>query len=216
MTLKDGMVLRFKAVNANTGASTLAVNGLAAYPILGGGTCIVGRHWGRPGDSFRIDVKHPTTGRRSTGIFTETLTFSFPGFLFDPFCFGTGEFKPNQAVLSFGPPFRFHGKWRIVWTTGMPSALTGQSDRKVYHADSMEWKFFQISSSPKERLINRRTLPKAASPMKSLGTIRRVLFKEVWKNRNQGLVSWSDLSSSGESDFFSTEISGWSARKFAS
>lgn len=35
-SLKDGMVLRFKAVNANTGASTLAVNGLTGYPILGG------------------------------------------------------------------------------------------------------------------------------------------------------------------------------------
>ena len=59
---------------------------------------------------FRVDVKHPTTGRRSTGIFTETLTFSFPGFLFDPFCFGTGEFKPNQAVLTFSLAFGFHGK----------------------------------------------------------------------------------------------------------
>lgn len=40
-SLKDGMVLRFKAVNANTGASTLAVNGLAAYPILGGGNSVL-------------------------------------------------------------------------------------------------------------------------------------------------------------------------------
>lgn len=59
---------------------------------------------------FRIDVKHPTTGRRSTGIFAETLTFGFPDLLFDPFCFGTGKFKPDQAVLSFSLPFGFHGK----------------------------------------------------------------------------------------------------------
>lgn len=35
-SLKDGMVLRFKATNANTGSSTLAVNGLTARQIVGG------------------------------------------------------------------------------------------------------------------------------------------------------------------------------------
>lgn len=34
--LKDGMVLWFKAANANTGASTLNVNGLGAQPLVGG------------------------------------------------------------------------------------------------------------------------------------------------------------------------------------
>lgn len=35
-SLKDGMVVRFKAAIANTGASTLVVNGLPAKPIIGG------------------------------------------------------------------------------------------------------------------------------------------------------------------------------------
>lgn len=34
--IKDGMVLRFKATNANTGASTFNPNGLGAKPIVGG------------------------------------------------------------------------------------------------------------------------------------------------------------------------------------
>ena len=34
-TLTDGMVLRFSAANANTGASTFAPNGIAAAPVLG-------------------------------------------------------------------------------------------------------------------------------------------------------------------------------------
>lgn len=35
-TLVDGLTLRFKAVNANTGASTFSPNGIAAAPVVGG------------------------------------------------------------------------------------------------------------------------------------------------------------------------------------
>ena len=50
---------------------------------------------------------------------------------------------------------------------------------------------------------------KAASPRKVLGLIKGMLLKEINQNREQSaLESASDLSSSGESDFFSTMISG--------
>jgi hypothetical protein len=71
---------------------------------------------------FRVDVKHPTTGRRSTGIFTEALTFVFPGFQFDPFCFGTGEFKPNRPFFRLGRPSDFMGREGSFGQQGIPSA----------------------------------------------------------------------------------------------
>lgn len=41
ISLDDGMTVRFKASNANTGASTLAVNGLTATPIIGLGHSVL-------------------------------------------------------------------------------------------------------------------------------------------------------------------------------
>lgn len=55
---------------------------------------------------------------------------------------------------------------------------------------------------------------KSSIAKKSLGLINGCFKKKSFRVGIKSLESWTDLSSSGESDFFSTVMSGWEAIKF--
>lgn len=170
--------------------------------------------------SFGIDIDHAAASRWSTGIIAETFPAAFArGFVTDPFHFWTDELESRDAApqIGFGT-FRSHGEGRVMGTAGDTVCVNDiipifQTRSCIERNISFGEMSINAEGIAGEKLFIKCCGIESRIPKEGLGIEQGCFAKKSLSVGIRSLESWTHLSSSGESDFFSTMISGWAFKK---
>jgi hypothetical protein len=115
--LADGMVLRFKASNANTGASTFTPNGLASAPILTSANTVL------VGTEIKVSSYCSVTYSAALSSWILTSATAVPGFPGIPYSTLAGAYPLGATI----PASNYSGFWvnTVAANTASPEVTNG-------------------------------------------------------------------------------------------
>lgn len=139
---------------------------------------------------LRVCIDHPPTGGIRAGVSTLALplVFSGSGILY-PFYFRTRELIPYGPAAQFTGPFRFHGKGRVMGTTGNPIIIQSivfvfklgpgiQRDKSLLEMDAVTGGIFSESIPGKQVFVDLYRI-KGGVPEKNLRTDQRMCLEKI-------------------------------------
>ena len=157
---------------------------------------------------FRINVNHSSTGRSGTWMITVAYAFRFLcGASHFHFILGHTNYMVGRPQRKWDLlPSRFMGREASWGQQGTPCRIC-----RFLVCFSEEYMLFQ-RKLPEADIYRFQWSQKAASPRNVLGLISGCFLKKSFSTGMRASESARLLSSSGESDFFPTTISGWAFR----
>ena len=138
----------------------------------------------------------------------------FCGFVIFPFHFRAYKLHGRDAAAQVGSAaFPAHGNRRVM-RAARDAVFVQRAVRIRQGKPSVQWnvRFFKRSFFAKQVFIDFDGIESGIA-QKIFWLYERMCFKKSFNTGTSAFASARLLSSSGESDFFSTVISGWASRK---